>query len=75
MAKYFGFKNKQDMIDDIKEGELWIYYKDDSTYVFTLDGHGYNLLNDKLYGEFTTSEHQEKNRYTNQTITLCNSIT
>lgn len=48
--KYFGYDTKQDFIDAIKETELWIYYKQ-ASYVFTLDGRGWNCMVDEVYDE------------------------
>lgn len=46
--KYFGFKTKQEFIDEIKETELWIYYKQ-AAYVFTFDARGWNCMIDEAY--------------------------
>lgn len=47
MSKYFGFESRQDFIDEIKEVEVWIYYKK-SCYVFTLDGRGWNCIPERI---------------------------
>lgn len=49
MPKYFGMKSRQDFIDEIHAGHLWIYYKN-SCYVFTEDGRGYNLIPQTIEG-------------------------
>ena len=59
MSKYFGHRNKQDFIDSIREGELWIYYKD-SCYVFTLDGRGYNLIPERIENREIHDEEMSK---------------
>ena len=45
MAKNFGFKTRQEFIEAIYEGELWICYRA-SCYVFTYDARGYNCMID-----------------------------
>ncbi len=43
MAKYFGYKSREEFIDDMYEGDVSFRYKD-SSYIFTLDGRGYNCI-------------------------------
>lgn len=57
--KYFGEKTKQDFIDLIYEGELSICYKD-ASYVFWLDGNGYNIGMTSFKGKVATEKEHEK---------------
>lgn len=55
MSKYLGFESRQDFIDSIAETEWWIKYKE-STYVFTLDGRGWNCIPQWLCDHEATDE-------------------
>ncbi len=67
MAKYFGFEDRQDFIDEIYVSELSIKYRIWS-YVFTYDARGHNFIPECIGGIELSGNYQNKNTISAPTV-------
>lgn len=67
MAKYFGCESREKFIEDIYEGDVSFCYKD-SSYIFTLDGRGYNCIAKVIDNKLLRGEEMDKNTVSADTV-------